>query len=235
MSRLCLAFLLAALALAPGPLAGSARAETQADADASGNADRSDHRLYVFDVSGDGTHLGEHRVQVRTQGARTEVEVSIELRWRLAYFTFFRYEHHNHLVWEQDRLVSMQARTNDNGTRHTVTVRPGPNGLKVSGSGGSYDAPADLLPTTYWRPETVRRTQMLDTQSGRLVSYTVEPAGRTQVPLANGSIAANAFQLSGDLAARLAYTEAGRWVGLRFLYDDTEIVYRPRGLEAAGR
>jgi len=195
-----------------------------ANADATQSAPEGDYR---FDVFGDGTHLGVHRVTVRQEDGQIRVEVRIDLRWRLAYITFFRYAHRNRLIWEQGKLVSMQAWTNDNGTRHEVRVRRDADGLVLSGTGDSGRLPDDILPTTYWQQETVTRTQMLDTQSGRLVDYRVEPLGRSTVSAGDGEVESDGFDLSGDLNARLFYQPDGTWIGMRFRYDDTEITYRP--------
>lgn len=189
-------------------------------------------RVYLFDVYGDGTHLGEHRVTIRREGSRTIVDVRIELRWRLAYVTFFRYEHRNHLVWEADRLVAMESTTNDNGTHQSVSVRRGDAGLLVTVGGTTESVPEDILPTTYWRPETVERTRMLDTQAGRVVDFAVQQGEERRLAIGNNTLGADTYILTGDLTARLWYTADGDWVGMRFTYDGTEIDYRRRSTDA---
>ena len=54
-------------------------------------------------------------------------------------------------------------------------------GLQVEGSNGTFTAPADVMPTSYWDADTVTQSRLLDTQRGRLIDVDIVPAGSETV------------------------------------------------------
>ena len=90
----------------------------------------------------------------------------------------YRYVHRNTEVWQGDRLVSLDTRTDDNGDSFTVSARRTAEGIEVEGAEGRVLAPADILPTSYWRGDTINQTRLLDTQRGVIRQVAFSRAGR---------------------------------------------------------
>lgn len=129
---------------------------------------------YDFQVLRDGTPIGHHRVIVRRDGARSEVEVDIELRVKAAGFlTLYRYLHQSREIWEGDRLVSLRSTTDNDGRQEYLNAQAGADGLQVDGSRYRGVLPADAMPTSYWRPDFVRRATIMDSQNGRPLDLTI--------------------------------------------------------------
>ncbi len=196
----------------------------------------------AFEVLRDGRSIGHHRVSFRREARDLHVEIDIALEVKLLFLTVFRYRHRNHEVWRDGRLVAIDTKTDDDGEAFWLRGRSAANGLAVEGSSGRFLAPADIMPTSYWNPDSVKRSRMLDTQRGRLIQVAIVPAGLETVELAGRPVEARRFAVTGDLVLDLWYTAAGEWAKIAFEARGAEIAYtrkggpaRLAGTEAPGR
>ncbi len=132
-------------------------------------------RDIAFNVIRAGEPMGSHKVTFRQDGDRLNVDIAIDLEVRLAFIPVFRYTHRNSETWENGRLVRLQTTTNDDGTQHKVFAEATDQGLRITDSAGrTYLAPADTLPTSYWNKETISRSELLNTQSGKMMPIRIE-------------------------------------------------------------
>ncbi len=81
------------------------------------------------------------------------------------------------------------------------------------------------MPTSYWNPDTVTRSLMLDTQSGRLIEVEVAAGEFETVTVAGRPVQARRHRVTGDLVLDLWYTAEGDWAKTRFEARGAEIVY----------
>jgi len=163
-----------------------------------------------FEIKRDGTTIGRHRVSFRREDDALHVRVDIRIEVRFAMLTLFRYHHENREVWRGGRLVAIETRTDDDGTVHRVRGRAIGDRLAVDGTGGAFEASADILPTSYWHPATPARDVLLDTQNGRLLRVRTEAVGDPEAG------AGGRYRMRGDLELDLWYDRAGRWIGTAF-------------------
>ena len=175
-----------------------------------------DSRTLAFDVLRGGEPIGRHVVSIRKDGANTEVTIEIDLEVRFAFLTLYRYTHRSRESWAGERLQALEASTDDNGTRTTVAARAESDGIVVDGSAGRYVAPADTYPTSYWRRDKVRRTQLLDTQSGKLVTVRNTGLGAREMPVDGSTQRVEIYRVDGELAAEVGYAADGSWATLAF-------------------
>ena len=185
----------------------------------------------TFDVQRDGSSIGTHRVTIREVGNRREVEIAIDMAVKLAFVTVYRYTHRATETWAGERLVSLEASTDDNGTRTRVLATAGESGLAVSGSGGSYIAPADTAPSSYWNRDKLNRSALLDTQSGKLATVANENLGEMRITADGRPQLVSTYRVTGDLKADLSYAADDSWVGLRFEARGAQIVYVRRSFD----
>lgn len=185
-----------------------------------------------FDVSRNDSLIGYHVLNFAQEGDRLTVDIDIELRVKIAFVTVYRYEHRNREQWQGGLLQSFKSRTNDNGTRHSVTASRSGDELVIEGSKGKAQGPASLLPTSYWHRNFMQHRQWIDTQEGRIVTSTVEPRGLEQIAVADEMREARHFALRGDLDVDLWYADE-RWVKLAFPASDGSLIdYRLTKAEA---
>ncbi len=178
----------------------------------------------AFDVLRKGQPMGRHTISVRRDGADIIADIAIDLKIKFAFITVFEYEHRNREVWRDNRLVSIETTTNNDGKRFRIAGRAEADGFRVTtGDGVERVFTADVLPTSYWHPRTPQATQLLNTQTGELaeVSITALPAGR-----ADGG--GRQYVVSGDLDLNLWYADGClRKLNFRAPGDDSLIDYRP--------
>jgi hypothetical protein len=225
--RLLLASLLGLGLLGPGLVTASpvmANVRT-------GETDPAITQTLTFDVMRDGNNIGTHRVTIREAGNRREVEIAIDMAVKLAFVTVYRYTHRAKEVWSSERLVSLEATTDDNGTRTRVLATAGESGLAISGSGGSYLAPADTAPSSYWNRDKLNRSALLDTQSGKLAAVANKNLGETDITADGRPQRVSTYRVTGDLKADLSYAADDSWVGLRFEARGSQIVYVRRSYD----
>ncbi len=176
---------------------------------------------FDFQVLRNGEPIGHHRVSVRREGLRSEVEVDIELRVKAAGFlTLYRYLHQSREVWEGDRLVSLSSTTDNDGRQEFLNAQAGADGLQVNGSRHSGLLPADTMPTSYWRPDFVRRATIMDSQNGKPLDVTIRAEQSELASAARDEVPAQRYDLSGDVELKLWYSRDGRWVKTAFTARD---------------
>ena len=181
---------------------------------------------FAFSVWRKGSQIGEHRLTFREDGDQLIVDVDINLEVSFGFVTLFRYTHHNTEVWQGDRLLSLDSETHDDGDDYKLSVRQNGDVLDVDGFSGRFQVPADTLSSSYWNPETIYRSNILDTQRGFLMDLDTEWLGEETVESGTGPVAANRYRVTGDLTMDIWYSDAGQWVKLDFDTRGTTISYR---------
>ena len=214
------AFRLAGLALAAGTLALASAAPLLAARAPAGDI--------AFSVYRDGSPLGRHEVRFRRDGGDLHVNIEIELEVKLAFLTLFRYSHRNHEIWRDGRLVSLETRTDDDGTAYRVSGRATGEGFLVEGAEGRLLLPAAVIPTSYWNPATLAQTALLDTQKGRLREVAVREIGPETIDAGGQGAPATRYRMTGDLELDLWYSPQGEWMRIAFEAKGATVDYSRR-------
>ena len=179
----------------------------------------------VFQVFRDDDTIGRHTVEFSRQGDDLHVDIDIFLEVNFAFLTLYRYQHQNREVWRGGRLVSIDTATDDDGDTYWVRGEMTEAGLKVEGSSGSFVAPADILPTSYWNADSANKSQFLDTQHGQLIDVSVSPVGTETISVAGRATDAHRYSVRGDLNLDLWYTADGEWAKTSFEARGAEVSY----------
>lgn len=177
--------------------------------------------------------IGFHRLRFDRQGDETVVDVEIELDIRIGFIPVFRYRHSNREIWRGDVLQSLRSTTDDNGDRYQVRVDRSGDGYLIRRNDTQERADGPILPTSYWRAETVSATRLLDTQRGVFRDVTTTPVGEETVSVDGRPIAATRYRMVGALDLDLWYSQAGQWVKLAFSARGVDISYALDGAVAA--
>jgi hypothetical protein len=169
-----------------------------------------------FKVFRDGEELGHHRVRFTQAGPQTIADVEIEFAVTLVGIRVFHYLHRSREVWENGALVSIDSSTSDDGDDAAVKARRDGDGLAIQGTNFSGGAAGDLLPTSYWFPQTVEQSQLLDTTNGRVFAAAIEKIGVETVEAGGRTIEATRYTLTEQLTMNLWYDTHGNWVKTSF-------------------
>ena len=181
----------------------------------------------AFAILRDRDPIGRHSVTFERRGAELLVNIAIDIEIRFAFLTVFRYQHENREVWRGGQLVSLDSWTDDDGTDYRVRARATPAGLRVEGSGGTFLAPKNVIPTSYWNPATVDQTRLLDTQRGQLLEVAIQPFGEETVAVGGTPVPVRKYAVTGDLNLDVWYTPKGEWTKIAFEARGSTIDYAP--------
>ena len=178
----------------------------------------------TFDILREGSNIGTHRFRFTRDGARVEVAIDIEIKVKLLVVTLFAYHHTNRETWEDGRLVRLQTRTNDDGDKLQVDGEATPAGFKVAGTAGETLLSPPVMPTSYWRTDTVQARQMLNTQTGELMDVNIAGPEPVRIEARGETIDARHYVISGDLELELWYDADDILVGLQFEASDGSVI-----------
>ena len=184
-------------------------------------------RQIAFAILSGDDPIGHHSVTFERRGEDLVVDIDIGIEVRFAFLTLFRYQHENREVWRNGQLVSLDTTTDDDGTPYSVKARATPDGLWVDGAEGSFLAPKEVIPTSYWNPATIEQTRLLDTQRGGLLEVTIQPSGEDAVTVGSAVVPVRKYAVSGDLNLDVWYTPRGEWTKIAFEARGTTINYAP--------
>ncbi|MEM8791209.1 MAG: DUF6134 family protein [Pseudomonadota bacterium] len=157
-----------------------------------------------FTVLRSGDEIGFHQLSATLTEDRFEIDITIDLRVRLLGITAYRYELINREVWRDGRIVSVDSRVNDDGTKEFCKITNTGDELAVVGSRFSGNAPLESVTTSYYNTAFLERRPWISTQSGDPLEIDVAAAGP------------GTWKVSGELETQLLYDDRGEWMGSNF-------------------
>lgn len=191
----------------------------------------------TFDVYRNGQPIGQHTLVFQQIGTNRTVTIAVDLAVKALGVIAYRYQHNSKEVWSDNALQALEARTDDNGQKYSVSVKRGNDGLTVErqspaatvAAAATSDQglqpstfarevlPANLLPTTHWNVSQVGQSTLLNTQYGTKSKTQVATLGREPVKLANGTVVqATRYRYTGDIRMDQWFDDRGRWVKSAF-------------------
>ncbi|MBX3446160.1 MAG: hypothetical protein KF765_05350 [Parvibaculaceae bacterium] len=179
-----------------------------------------------FRVERGGTPIGTHTIQFTQQGDALHVAIDIKLAVNFGPITVFRYAHTNRETWRDGKLVAIETETDDDGRRFSVSGRATDKGFEVTSSeNGTFIAPENIIPTSYWNPATIEQTELLDTQRGRIINVQVTETA-TREAIADGArIPVSEYEMTGDLKLKLWYSPQMEWLNVIFRARGADVDY----------
>lgn len=190
----------------------------------------------LFDLYRGRSRIGEQEIRVIRRGNEVEVDIDCDIVVKMLGMSVYRYDIESREIWRRGSLVTLAARTNDNGTAHRVQAQQSSGGIQVQGTRFSGVVPRQPATTTYWAQEFLTRPVWISTQDGTPMNVSVSRAGSTIVQAATGPISATKFACRGDIGRLdLFYDARGEWVGSEFdaRGETARFVLRSRGGEMA--
>lgn len=95
--------------------------------------------------------------------------------------------------------------------------------LVITGPQGTVRASGVVFPSHPWNPDIVKQTQLMETQTGELLTVTAKPAGEEVIEVASKPVQTRKFTLSGDIDRDVWFDGAGNWIRLSFPRDGATI------------
>ena len=136
-----------------------------------------------FAIVRNGEQIGTHAIEINRSGPETSVKIVTDLNVKVLFVTAYRLQHTATERWVDGHLVALNSSTDNNGTRHKVSVTETPAGVEVRADGKAVRADRTLIPGSLWNQELLRRTVMLDAQDGAILPLSVVDHGPQQVKI----------------------------------------------------
>jgi hypothetical protein len=183
---------------------------------------------YGYRILRNGDQIGREYLEFRKDGNNEDVTAKIDIVFRLAFVPVYRFTQTVGETWRDGRLLAMRSHTDDNGTRHRLTVKDRNNGLMVDSDGKRRLEPAPILPASLWNMAVLRQPALIDTTDGSTLPITVSDRGPDTIIVDGRRVRAHHYRLTGGLDRDLWYDSRGRLLQVRFTASDgSEIRFVP--------
>ena len=155
-------------------------------------------RSWDFRVLLDDREVGRHTFTREAAGDGARVVSAARFDVRFLFVTAYRYEHRAEERWRGECLVSLEARTDDNGVRKDVSVQP-----------------ADCTRSfSYWDPAILRAGRLLNAQTGETVPVRWTSLGVERIAVRGQDTAAARHRLIAPGMSIDLWYAGGDWVAL---------------------
>jgi hypothetical protein len=180
----------------------------------------------AFQLRRNGDVIGRHELVFAVDGASVVVSISLDILVKFALIPVYRYTHRGTERWRDGRFVSMDRKTDSDGTPQFMRASLNGDDLSVEGSQTKpYVAPKGTLVSTYWNQAMLQK-HVISSEDGKLFDIDPHPLGEESVPVAaGGSIRARHWKLDETKPIDLWYDAAGQWAHLTFSKDSSTIIY----------
>ncbi|MGI9434592.1 MAG: DUF6134 family protein [Geminicoccaceae bacterium] len=164
--------------------------------------------------------IGEEILTVLCQDDQLIIERKVDVTVRLLFVTVYRHEALYTEVWQDDRLVRFESRTNANGERSTLVVQAQANGsVIVEGRDGQVELSDMVVPTDPWHQNIVDRALQFDRSDGHLIEVNVADAGADEILIDEDLICARKFVVTGKREQELWFGPDGTWLKSKILHE----------------
>lgn len=181
-----------------------------------------------FAITRNGEEIGTHAIEISRAGKETSVSVSTNLIVKVLFVTAYRLQHTESERWVDGRLVALNSTCDDNGTRHTVSASVKGSGLEVKVDGKAKLVDSNIVPGSFWNPELLRRSVMLDTKDGQLMPVSVRDGGEQELIVDSRTVKAHRYTINSRYSQDVWYDDQARLVQAKLVASDGSVImYRP--------
>lgn len=153
--------------------------------------------VLTYKVLKDGDPIGQEVVTITEQGNRQIVKVETQTEVNLLFLTF-SYDHERTETWENGQLISVVAKTDDDGSPHAFDLKTMSGGFKgvVDGAEKTISGPA--FPLSLWNESVTRYSNLFGVIDA--APYVVKTENKGD----------GYYVMDGDIARELWYGDDGR-------------------------
>jgi hypothetical protein len=181
-----------------------------------------------YAVVRDGSPIGTSTFRLRRDGSALTAEVATHVQVKFAFITVYRFDQTETEHWVGDRLVSLDALTDDNGTVHRVAARSEGNRLSVDADGKVSRLDASVIPASLWNAALVRRTIALNLQTGGLTPVSVIDHGSERLVLQGRPTTVHHYSINTSFPQDVWYDQHHQLVRVEMRGSDgSKIQYQP--------
>jgi hypothetical protein len=177
-----------------------------------------------FAIMREGQQIGTATMNVEHDGTQTVADSAIDVDVKILGFTAYRYEHRANEKWNDGHLTAVTSQTDDNGTKHKLTLALHDKKLVGDADGKSLSLAADTVPGSVWNPKLISRTVIMNTVDGTLKKISIDDLGMENISIHGREIKAHHYAMKGQWQQDLWYDEAQHLVRLQFKGTDGSLI-----------
>lgn len=178
-----------------------------------------------FEILMNGRPVGRHIVTVTEVAGITTARIAIDMAGRVGPIGF-TYAHRCEEQWRGNQLINLVCTDRENRSTKTVSGALTGTNFVINGSGFRGNAPANILPTSWWRSATLRQGRVVNTRDGKLSPISATRVGTETLTVGGAPVQATHYRIRGPVTTDLWYDASGRWVGNAFRIAGQNFVYR---------
>ena len=177
--------------------------------------------LWQFDVFLNDTKIGFHRFEVVKKRGQQVVYSKARFDLEYLFFSAYQYEHDNFEIWKNNCLIKIESITNDNGEHFKVSGKQVNNHFLLSRTNETNPLPSCVKTFSYWNPDFLHATQLLNPQTGEYTAVTITRLPDDIVTMTGEKLSARKYKITGEkLEIYLWYTDQEQWLALESVVDN---------------
>lgn len=181
-----------------------------------------------FAITRNGEQIGIHLIEVNRSGQEISVAVVTDLTVKVLFVTAYRLQLTASERWVDGRLVALSSRSDNNGTRHFVSVAAKGSSLEVKVDGKATLIDPNIMPASFWNPELLGRPVMLDAQDGQIMPVSVRDGGEEDLTINGRIVKAHRYTINSRYSQDVWYDDQARLVQAKLVASDGSVImYRP--------
>jgi hypothetical protein len=181
-----------------------------------------------FAITRNGEQIGVHLIEVNRSGQEISVAIVTDLTVKVLFVTAYRLQLTASERWVNGRLVALSSRSDNNGTRHFVSVAAKGFSLEVKVDGKVTLIDPNIMPASFWNPELLGRPIMLDAQDGQIMPVSVRDGGEEDLMINGRIVKALRYTINSRYSQDVWYDDQARLVQAKLVASDGSVImYRP--------
>jgi hypothetical protein len=181
-----------------------------------------------FAIMRNGSQIGTHRIVINRTGADTSVNIATEVEVKVLFITAYHFQETESERWANDHLVALNSTTDNKNTHHHLAVTQKAGGLECDADGKVSTLDRNIVPSSFWNPEFLRHTTVLDTQDGIVSPMSVVDDGPDQLTINGKTIKAHYYMIKSRYPQDVWYDDHQQLVQVKLVGSDgSMITYKP--------
>jgi len=185
-----------------------------------------DGTVLDFSVMREGEKIGTHIMKFTHSGDHMGVEIKTDIQVSILFVPVYHFNHEGQEVWQGGKLKKLDSNTDDDGTKHTLSVEGRAAALNINGDGNLSTANSAMIPASLWHPGFMHpgQAKILNTLDGRIMTVNTTFKGDEKVAVHSATVLAKHFAITGDLEREVWYDPNGMLAKTRFKGSDGSVI-----------
>lgn len=177
-------------------------------------------KKWEFEVFLDDTAIGYHHFVLHDKGAERELSSEARFNVKLLFVSAYRYVHGASERWRDNCLISLSARTDDNGKELTVGAEQQGERVTITTVRGRETVAGCVMSFAYWNPQILRQARLLNSQTGQYEAVRINAIGEETINVRGAPVKARRYRISGPKhPIDLWYGPDDNWLALQSALD----------------